>query len=1439
MKMSKLSKIIGLFRRKTSSQHSSDPPLQTQAEANPQKVVSQGHILKQSTPPPVVLRPTDQSQPQSSNKKKSNHKQKHGQGKSSTLDEVEQHPAPKSLSERNSDLYAQAEARYEKKKLKREMRTQINELVQLGDLCEPQRIAAFIIRYGNQQTVLGELLKEIPTANSFPVQMIREYVTTGPSEELEQHILEEQIRRNLGRQAEALKERLPRILAIDVEVTETGPQLTWITPTSLRNIIATYVSGEAIGFSIRSDIPFPHIGAYDVTVDFSHGVSFVQRVLLMVPSHKIPVEFRDNHAEMSLLNFDASTNLYAQLSHEYPDAAQIELDKLTVVLKTAYYYGYGETAWARQMHKEWQRKREYAELITDMAQISNAITVINQDDVLSIPENYDTGPVTNEKVVAFTREAIEKHHVFKRHSVNLEVVSDLSDSVIKVRVSLQGNDLGELEVYKPGVVRPERVNSADNGPLPPVSKGLETLLNKVLVNSQIPKSTPIKSFVNSELANAITLVRRDIRQCDTTKLKPQDTPDNLTQLIQDAKHIVLGHTKKQVDRYLLLARYYGDMGREDELRFSLAMYCFTTAEKLATSTNKRESRPYLLCFFLIYSRFITEIERLVSYTLYRSLVLYFDSYNILVDVAQAGPSDIDVRFDSNLPAALHSMAQQKQHYQIGRCILELYAANSKYVADLINRLQMRKQVDALEVLAKALQEPRVVRSDPYLCLQLLSRINPERLASSLGGLSLSRAEERRLVAISLMSFAWIDEAKLIEHHFAAQMTMETRKDLVFSLFVEGFIFSGELHKESALKARLIAEVLGLPPGTKMMEYFLAAGAELTTLFDRFANTTEVNARAEIAFTILAKIGGLRKRLLSDFSLRAGPSEVVKEFTRSLEGYVSSEQNKLIREAHLQLVLVSKRVAHAFSTRVTVEIRYAGANEGIVENLELFVRPVPEQYNVEERHLSYEIDTVGQRLPIQKEIYIQPLVVDTGAINLDIGISYDTLTAKGKGVQLSEHDRTIYLYPEGQFVRVPSVYNISQPAITWFYGRQELLESMADKLRQGSDHNTSMMIYGLKRTGKTSLLKRFLNHTLRDRGFIDSHIPIEIDLLRDRRRFLSDKMSNGELLHWMASLITKRLNEKRLVAAEDQLIEQFEFQRDPYLAFNAVIRRLLDRLHGRRLIIALDEFSELHRHLQTPGADNGLTSDVFSFLSNVIQETPSLTFIFAGTYVLLEMNRQPTFDLAKICSPQLVSFLDEPSARRLVEEPVRQNPDDAKAGWLEYGRGVVDRIVSVTNSHPYFIQYLCMQLVERMNAIKHNTANLYDIETIITDFIYKPAHHVVILQLWNEFQLVQHELLSTIAYLATTGESWVSITEVEQLFHTYGEPLSLKELRSVCASLTDAELLERSSPAGDNVESYRISIPLFMLWLRQNKQPVEVFGREPLAISDIGWRTPTQ
>jgi hypothetical protein len=811
-----------------------------------------------------------------------------------------------------------------------------------------------------------------------------------------------------------------------------------------------------------------------------------------------------------------------------------------------------------------------------------------------------------------------------------------------------------------------------------------------------------------------------------------------------------------------------------------------------------------------YSR-TSQDQRELHVTLYHGLHSFFRTYNISTDLSETISDPAD-RFYGGFVRTLSSRRSPEDLAVFGGILCAVAPYLQSFVFDLLNRVKTRGDDRSIfPLLSAALSDRGLFRTVPYQCILLLARVNPPGITEAISHQPLSNVDTRRIIAAAVLAFAYDSpdqHAARLFSDFASRTGSELQINFGFSLLVEPLLPEHQ-KMGSERKAALVAAVLGITADAETVEYFRARMGEIGDLLMRQSQTTDPNRLGQFGYNILDNIRLSRKWMVS--RIRGALRDTVVRFFRTVEGFVTTEQAKLIRDTVLEISLASARAVYEpHATRVTVEIRNAG--HGTADGLELEVLPVEGQYEVDPRHRLHHIESLSGRVPIQCEVWISPVVPANSTVGLSMQLRYNTLKERGKVAFLPQSDCGVSLYPEAQFVRVAQPYSIGEPATTWFYGRQGLLDSMAGNLHYPLGNDQSMIVYGLKRAGKTSVLKRFINHTMAGRADRDLYIPVYCDLLSDPAVAYLKK---GGFLRLIAEILcrgTRPLLPSAHLASNLAALDD-DFKKDPSEAFSVVLEEVLGSLAPRRLLLALDEFSTLDGWLAGGSTEAGMAEAAFGYLSNTLQSTTELTFVFTGTYMLLEMMRARAFDLAKVCVPYMVGFLDEHSARQLVEQPVRRAPG-IETGWLEYDPRAVDSIVRLTNRHPYLIQYVCMQIVDRMNQLRHSAVMLNDVEVVRKEVALRPMHAPQMLTLWNEFSDAQHLVLSSVASLAVGSDGEVEVGEIVRAVNDAGREMSEREAQAACGALADAEMLERIN--GYEAVTYRITVPLLHEWLRENR-----------------------
>jgi hypothetical protein len=1326
-----------------------------------------------------------------------------------------------------------AEEKYRKKQLRRQIYVELEVLQRQGEMCETSQILAFAENFSDERELVREVLVQFGSPDKYPLTMIWLFLVDYASNSLEDFYQALETHKQVmysTQQRDRLASLLVDPCVISVQTTEDGPQFAALTPEHVRFYIKELFEGDLPAFAIYGPFPFHHQGEYSVILDFSHNVTYSLTLRLQAQPDELPEDCMQDFKEVQPLSLDERVDAHNFLREHLASAQSVDLRSycslLSEVIVTAYHTGYGKSPWAQEYLLEWRRNwGEYQDTVVKKDIIA-AIERINHEVPWILPSTPDGEIINQDTLLEHVNMLRVQDPILGRYDIEASVETrgedDYKQPYYSVVIAWRDNVLGSIQLQRPPKQLAE-VKANQSSENKKMSQGVEQILTKVIAGTSLLTQA---SLAAQSFQEFVKVLKREVFEADDWTRG--NLLDSIQALLAESKKY--GSNKDKADAYLSLAHSYGEQDNELFFRYALAEYCFWRGWQRYLETKRgREARLYIQGFLYLYNQ-IKEGQQSMVREFYRSLALYFSTYTFKIDVREATQTEIANHFYAGLFQELGD-ANPGQYEALGHCLVELSTVIPRFLPELINRLKTFRNVQQLNAVIAALQEGKIFRNETLVCLQLLARIDVTLIASVLSKQYLASAEERRQVVNALLTIASapnVSSPTVLLQGFASQAPLEIRARLAFSLLVEPFVLN-KPEQESDLKALLIAEALGLPSGQPDTEFFLGIATELSLLFDRFFSSPNPNVKGGFAITILEKIRVTRKKLLEGMRVNQenrSLRDTVNTFFRGTESYVTGEQAKLIRDTTLELMLVSDRTLHSLQrTRITVEIRNIG--EGIADRLALEIFPVPGKYEVAERDRLHTIEILVGKTPLQKELFIQPLVGSDESIELSLILRYDTLKKQNKVAELPPSNRTVRFYAADQFVPVKQPYSISAPAETWFYGRKRLLDRMANNLDTATEDDSSMIVFGLKRAGKTSVVKRFIGYTFGERGLSESHIPVYADLLVHPLWNLLH--TDGGFLFFLINIIAREISVKHRLSlpfTPSQLQEAFNA--NPYAAFSFYLDRLITALEGRRILVVLDEFSTLYEDMVTPSAGKELSSRLFKVLSNIIQSTRQLTFIFTGTYVLLEMMRTYMSDLAKICIPYMISFLDETSARQLITVPVQRDQDNLAKGWLEYESRVVDRIVTYTNRHPYLIQCVCHLLVERMNELKDQRVNLNDLDAIVHDIIVIPANENMMLNLWGELNKPQQKVLSVIAALSNTSQSWVESGEIMHAFKEAGEAISQEDIEKICNNLTEAELLEKNSSAEDQNEAYRITIPLYQMWLKHSKPIRSVVGKHSIS-----------
>lgn len=264
----------------------------------------------------------------------------------------------------------------------------------------------------------------------------------------------------------------------------------------------------------------------------------------------------------------------------------------------------------------------------------------------------------------------------------------------------------------------------------------------------------------------------------------------------------------------------------------------------------------------------------------------------------------------------------------------------------------------------------------------------------------------------------------------------------------------------------------------------------------------------------------------------------------------------------------------------------------------------------------------------------------------------------------------------------------------FFGRADLLRRILHIL-----HNNSIMIYGERRIGKTTLLYQLANRLRQDSDPEYRFIPVLIDLEGTPEAALFHTLMEG-IVHGVRALLPE-LPPLLFRAESSQEYGDRDFSRD----FSQLLAALRETTSKEiRIVLLMDEMDVIDTYERIVQVQLRRI-----FMQDFAQ---NLGAVVAGVQISKEWDRpeSPWYNLFN--EVELPPFSEE-EARELITEPVK--------GVYRYDDQAVEQIIAYGEGRPHRIQQYCLEAVNHMLAARRTRVTLADVE----------AAHEAITQAWGE------------------------------------------------------------------------------------------------------------
>jgi len=383
-----------------------------------------------------------------------------------------------------------------------------------------------------------------------------------------------------------------------------------------------------------------------------------------------------------------------------------------------------------------------------------------------------------------------------------------------------------------------------------------------------------------------------------------------------------------------------------------------------------------------------------------------------------------------------------------------------------------------------------------------------------------------------------------------------------------------------------------------------------------------------------------------------------------------------------------------------------------------------------------------------------------------------------------------------FFDAPSVYTpihespyiVGMPVKTseMFFGRQDIFDWVRENIASKTQER-SLIIYGERRMGKTSVLYQLLQ---------TPPTPHHICMLFDLQ--LYNYLSTiPEFLFELATQIWTRLTQAEIMLDEPNWDI---YSANPHRAFRDFCD-LLDRTLGEyRVLVMMDEFGVLMDKVR----NKVFEASLFDYLRGLIQRSSTLSFLFTGAYEIRRMQQDYGSILFNMPKVLKISYLTTGEATELIQKPVE--------GLLSYHPLVINKIHEVTACHPYFVQYICDELVHLAQSERRNYVELTDLDYVIKNVVQDATGNIEH-SIYDYLEHSEKLALAALANLTDEVRVFVPISDIAALLDRRHLGMSREEIANALKALEERDLVTEMR-IGQQLR-YAFRMGLVRTWLRQN------------------------
>jgi hypothetical protein len=367
----------------------------------------------------------------------------------------------------------------------------------------------------------------------------------------------------------------------------------------------------------------------------------------------------------------------------------------------------------------------------------------------------------------------------------------------------------------------------------------------------------------------------------------------------------------------------------------------------------------------------------------------------------------------------------------------------------------------------------------------------------------------------------------------------------------------------------------------------------------------------------------------------------------------------------------------------------------------------------------------------------------------------------------------------------------------FFGRESIFAFVRQALT-GQHRDNVIVIYGQRRTGKTSALYQMHRHL--DPRYLCIFVDLHGLALNGIDGFLWD----------LANTIVRALRREHQIDLPP--LKRAEFKQDARASFeNDFLNQVWAAIGDRRILLMLDEAIRLQEQIDA----GKLEKSVFEYLRHLMQHFDQLNFLFALGSGLEGMEKEYAF-LFSVGLYRKISFLTRDAATALITQPVKD--------YYKLEPATVDLIFSITSGHPYFTQLVCHGLFTQWLQHRRSTLRPEDVSAVLNEAVERGL--AVLKQVWDDSLPGEQAIMAALSSVMGRRNHPISLAESDRVWAALGVIMPSDERAKAVRSLIARDVL-----SGD--EKYMFTVELQRLWILKYKKLEWV--KEELAATLRRWQ----